>query len=181
MISLRSKVVQNLLNYFFLHQNTSLYVNEMARLLKLDRGNLIKKLKFLEKEGILKSEFRGNQRYFSLDKSYPLLKEYKRIILKTIGFEKIIQDLLKQIKGIKEAYIFGSYAVDKLAPSSDIDLLVVGKQDTIELQRKIAVLQEKLSREINVISMSQNEFQAKKRNNDPFIIGILKKKNIKLL
>lgn len=81
MISLRSKIAQKVLGYFFANGKNSLYINEMSRTLGLDRGNLIKKLQTLEKEGILKSEFRGNQRYFSLNTRYPLLKEYKKIVL----------------------------------------------------------------------------------------------------
>lgn len=181
MVSLKSKIVQNVLSYFFLQEDSSLYVNEMVRLLKVDRGNLIKKLKSLEKEGIFSSEFRGNQKYFSLNKRYPLLKEYKNIILKTIGFEKKIQELLRDLKGIKEAYIFGSYAKDKMDLSSDIDLLVIGKQDTIELQRRISKLQEQINREINVISIEDKEFQRKRKNKDPFIINILRERKIKLL
>ncbi len=181
MVSLRSKIAQNVLSYFFLREDSSLYVNEMARLFNLDRGNLIKKLKSLEKEGILSSEFKGNQKYFSLNKRYPLLKEYKKIILKTIGFEKKIQQLLSDLRDIKEAYIFGSYAKNKMDLSSDIDLLIIGKQDTIGLQSKITGLQEQINREINVISMGEEEFQRRKKNKDPFIANILKEEKIKLI
>jgi len=181
MVSLKSKVTQNVLSYFFLHEDNSLYVNEMARLFNLDRGNLIKKLKSLEKEGILSSEFRGNQKYFLLNKRYPLLEEYKKIILKTIGFEKNIQQLLGSFKNIKEAYIFGSYAKNKMDLSSDIDLLIIGEQDTIELQSKISRLQERINREINVISMGEEEFQRKKKNKDPFIENILKQAKVKII
>ena len=180
MISLKSKIVQRLLGYFFLHEDAVLYVNEMVRVLKVDRGNLIRKLRSLEKEGLLISEFRGNQKYFSLDKKYPLLKEYKRIILKTIGFEKKLKDLLKNVEGAEEAYVFGSYAEDKMDLSSDIDLLVVGRQGTIELQRKISKLQQQINREINVVSIGKAELE-KKEKTDPFIKRILKKKKIRII
>ena len=85
MLSLRSKIAQAVLGYFMLHEGTELYVHEMARRLSLNQGNLDRKLKQLEKEGILKSELRGKERYYSLNTSFPLLKEYKRIVLKTIG------------------------------------------------------------------------------------------------
>ena len=73
MISLRSKITRGVLSNFFLHEDSSLYINEIARLFGLDRGNLIRKLKALECEGILKSEFNGNQKYYSLNKDYPPL------------------------------------------------------------------------------------------------------------
>jgi predicted transcriptional regulator len=65
-LGLRSKIAREILGYFFLHQGASLYVNEMCRRFGVDRGNLVKKLKEFEKEGILTSEWRGNQRYYSL-------------------------------------------------------------------------------------------------------------------
>ena len=127
MLSLRSKIVQSVLGYFMLHEEAELYVNEMARRFSLDDGNLARKLKELEQEGILKSRLRGKERYYSLNESFPLLKEYKKIILKTVGFEEILNNALKHLKGIEKAYLFGSYAEDKMDVSSDIDLVVVGK------------------------------------------------------
>jgi len=181
MIELKSKITQKLLDYFFLNKENSLYVNEIARLLSLDKRNLTKKLKVLENEGILRSEYKGNQKYFSLNSKYPLINEYKRIFLKTIGFEKKIKELLNSLNGAQSVYIFGSYAKDKMDLSSDIDVLVVGKHDTIELQNKIGKLQRDINREINVISMSEKEFLKKKKNKDPFINDIFRKAKIQIL
>ena len=80
MIALRSKITQKILGYFFLHEGSAMYVNEMCRRFGSDRGNSVRKLKELEEEGILKSEWKGNQRYYSLNPSFPLRREYKRII-----------------------------------------------------------------------------------------------------
>jgi len=179
MISLKSKIVQELLSYFFLQPKSSLYINEISRLLNLDRGNLVKKLKILEEEGILKSEYSGNQRYYSLNSDYPFLKEYRTIISKTIGFEKKARDVISKVKGVNHAYIFGSYAKNKIGPASDIDILAVGDQDTIELQKAISPLQSAINKEINVISISESEL--KKKKNDPFISSILKGNKIKII
>lgn len=87
MISLRSSIAKKLLNYFFINPHESLYVNELSRQLNLEKRNLIKKLRELEKEGILKSETRGNSKFYSINQNYPLYNEYKKIITKTVGFE----------------------------------------------------------------------------------------------
>ena len=180
MLSLRAKNTQKILNYFFLHERSELYVNEMCRRFGLDRGNLVRKLKELEEEGILRSEWKGNQRYYSLNPSFPLFKEYQKIFVKTMGFEPALKGILKKLSGIRKALLFGSYAQDKMDASSDIDLLVVGTHDTIELQKKIAGLQKTMDREINVISMSPVEYERKRRLN-PFLKSIQAKKNIPLL
>ena len=88
MISLRSKVTRKLLNYFFFNPHGDFYVNEVARHLQLDKRNLVKKMKELEKEGILHSQKKGNLKLYSINQEYPLYDEYKKIIITTVGFEE---------------------------------------------------------------------------------------------
>lgn len=178
MISLKSKTTIKILNYFFLNPKAKNYINELAKILDLDPKNLYRKLRELEKEGILESEFLGKQRYFYLSKS-PIVEAYRQIILKTVGFESLLKKVLNKIKGIKEAYLFGSYARDKMDTSSDIDLLVIGNHSPLILQKEIIKLQREIDREINIINMSEKEFKEKK-NKDPFIKNIFSDKFIKI-
>jgi predicted nucleotidyltransferase len=180
MLNLRSVISKKILGYFFLHEEKELYLNEMCRRFNLDRGNLVKKLRELEAEGVLKSEWKGNQRYYHLNPSFPLIKEYKKIILKTIGIEQTLKSLLKKIKGVEKAFLFGSYAQNKMDSLSDLDLIVIGEHNTIALNREIAQLQKEIDREINVISIDSDEFEAK-RKKDPFFQRILKKEKIELV
>jgi len=181
MLSITSELTKSLLGFYFLHEDESLYVNELVRRLDLDKRNLMKKLKELEKEGIFISQMRGNQKYYSLNKKFALYKEYKTIVLKTIGHEQKLKDALTDIKGIKKAYIFGSYAEDKMDASSDIDIIVIGDQDTILIQKRISQLQKFMDREINVINITEKEFTLKEKKKDPFILNILKKKKIEII
>jgi len=181
MISLRSKVAIKLLGYYFLNQDADHYINELARLLGLDPKNTETKLKELEKEGLFKSEFRGKERYFFLAKDNPVLEHYRQIFLKTYGIERRLRDILRDIRGIKEAYLFGSYASNKMDSSSDIDMLAIGSHSVLELQRVIAELQKDTGREFNVTNLSLKEFGAKKRDKDHFINRIFKNKTIKLV
>ena len=180
MISLRGKEAKAVLGYLFLHEEAELYVNEMARKFSLDDGNLSRKLKQLAQEGILKCRDSANACYYSLNRDYPLLKEYKGIVLKTIGLEQKLRDAFSEVKGIQEAYIFGSYAQSSMDAASDIDLLVVGEHDTLALQKAIAVVQKKMDREINVISMGSREYKEKLKKN-PFLKSLADKKKVRLV
>lgn len=180
MIGLRSKITQKLLGYLMLHEEAELYVNEMARRLEVDPGNLIRKLKELEREGLLKSRVRGKERYYSLNLSYPLFKEYKRIILKTVGLEYLLREAVGKIQGIQAAYLFGSYARNRMDASSDIDLLLVGTYDTVDAQRKIAPLKKTIDREINVVNMNTEEYKGG-RGKHPLLKSIRKSRRIQLL
>ncbi|MDO8674538.1 MAG: nucleotidyltransferase domain-containing protein [Candidatus Omnitrophota bacterium] len=180
MISLRSKVSQQILNYFMLQQGFEVYVNDLARILHTESGNLTRKLIVLEKEGLLKSRWQGKQRYYSLNKSFPLLKEYKNIVLKTIGLEQVLKTSLGTISGIKKAVIFGSYAQEKMDSHSDIDFLVVGDHSTVELQKAVAQVQKSTQRDINAVSMSLQEYNDKK-GKDPFLKSIESKKTVRII
>jgi predicted nucleotidyltransferase len=181
MISLRSKVAIKLLDYYFLNPDAQAYINELARILELDPKNTQTKLKEFEKEGLFESEFRGKQRYFFLAKNNPVLEHYRQIFLKTHGIEKMLKDMMSGIKGIKEAYLFGSYASNKMDSSSDIDILAIGSHSVLELQRVIAKLQKDTGREFNVTNLNIKDFEAKKKSKDPFINGVFKTKTIRLV
>jgi len=85
MISLKSQIAKTLLNYFFINPASRVYVNELSRNLKIDKRNLVRKLKELEKEGILKSESSGNLKLYSVNRNYPLYREYRKILKVTSG------------------------------------------------------------------------------------------------
>lgn len=181
MISLRSKTTQKILNFFFLNDKERFYVNELAKVINEDSSNVYKKLIELKKEGILADDFQGIERYFFINKDYKFLKEYKNILLKKIGFEKVLKEKLKEVPGIASAYIFGSYAKDKMSAESDIDLLIVGDFKTIELQKVLLEVQKLSGREINSIELLNKEFDKKIAEKDELLIDIFSKKHIKVI
>lgn len=181
MISLRSTITKKLLGYFFINPQDSLYVNELARKLKVDKRNLVKKIRELELEGVLESKARGNLKLYSIDRDYPLYEEYRKIFVKTIGIEQQLRQALSSVKGVKNAYLYGSYAQDKMDVHSDIDMLVIGSYDMVLLQRKINKLQKEYSREINIVHMGLREFYQRQKKKDPFLSAILTRKHIRLI
>jgi len=181
MISLRSKIAQKILSFLFLHEDERFYINELSREIKENTANVYRKLKELKEAGILGDEFQGNQRYFFINKKFPFLKEYKNIILKGVGFEKILQDALKTVHGVDEAYIFGSYMKNSFSLESDLDVLIVGSFDGLKLQKALVSIQNSAGREINSVELSKKEFQDKRKNKDPFIEDIFSGKYKKIL
>jgi predicted nucleotidyltransferase len=181
MISFRSKIAVKLLDYYFLNPGVRRYINELARLLDLDPKNLDRKLKELEKAGLFQSEIKGQERYFFLNRKYPLLNQYRQIFLMTYGVEKQLKEIMAGTAGIKEAYIFGSYAANKMDSTSDLDLLAVGDHSALELQRPITALQKATGREINVVNLSPREMDAKRRAKDSFISNVFKGKVVRLI
>ncbi|MBU1180398.1 nucleotidyltransferase domain-containing protein [Patescibacteria group bacterium] len=181
MIKLGSKIAIKILGYYFLNPDKKHYVNELAGMLEADPGNLFRKLQELQAEGILVSFKQGNQKYFGLNKKYPLLKEIKKTYNVKYGLTGRLKEIASRIKNLKEAYIFGSYAKNSLQQESDIDILLIGGHSALEAKRKILPLQNEIKREINIIDLTPKEFNLRKRRKDEFIKNIFSNKIIKLL
>lgn len=174
----RSKLRQKVLAYFVTNQDSNLYLREIASILKEDAGNLSKELRRLEEAGVFMSLTRGNQKYFTLNKKYPLYKELKSTIFKTTGVEGSLRKIIESTDGIQLSFIYGSFARNKENDMSDIDLLIIGNPDEDKVMKEIETLEKRLQREINYNIYPQKEFKAKMRKKDSFIRNILKKPKI---
>lgn len=181
MIPLKSEITKKLLSYFFINPDDSLYVNELARKLAVDKRNLVKKVRQLEAEGILKSQARGNLKFYSVNRAFPLYKEYRQLFLKSVGFEDKLKRTLGKVAGVNQVYIYGSYALGKMSSSSDIDVLIVGTHAIADAQKGINRLQKEIGREINAVHMGLNEFKRKLRKKEPFVSGIVGDKHIQVI
>ncbi len=176
----KSKEKNTILGYYLTNPEARHYINEVAEMFGMYPANVNKRLKELEKDGILKSEFVGKERYFFLNKQFPLLGPYKEIFQKTIGIEQILLEIFLQKKQSKEVYIFGSYARNTMDAESDIDILVIGDFPILELEKIAMTLRKRFGREFNFISMSEKEFKNKKVKKNPFIQQIFSDKIIKI-
>ncbi|MDD3486886.1 MAG: nucleotidyltransferase domain-containing protein [Candidatus Moranbacteria bacterium] len=180
MLEFRSKITVKVLGYFFLNPHRRHYINELAEILEADPGNLFRKLKELEQEGILLSEAAGNQKYFFLNEKYPLLKETKQIYNAKYGVANLLKEEMEKIKGLESAWIFGSFAKNSFQQESDIDLLLVGSHSSLSAKRLILPLEKKLGRELNIVDMTGNELKIRRKKKDEFIKNIFSQKTIKI-
>ncbi|MBT6068629.1 hypothetical protein HOG48_02640 [Candidatus Peregrinibacteria bacterium] len=181
MISLRSKITQKLLNYFFMNPHERRYLNELARLLEVDPKNLDRKLKELEKHGLFDSDWSGKQRYYFLNEKFPLLNEYKQMVKKTIGFEHMLREAMKDVLGVEEVYIYGSYASDNMDAYSDIDILIVGDCELEKTGSAIWDLQKIIQREINPARITPDELAKKRKEKDFFYTTIFSSPIVKVI
>jgi predicted nucleotidyltransferase len=171
----KSRLRNKILLHFFTNVDDEMYLREMALRLKEDPGNLSKELSKLEKEGIFISQYRGKQKYFFLNKAYSLFNELKSIIFKTIGIQGSLQNIINEISGIVSAFIYGSFATGKENASSDIDLCLIVNDSVFNEHNfisKIDGLGKTISREINYIYYSEEEWKKQINENDSFIINI---------
>jgi predicted nucleotidyltransferase len=181
MLNLRSTIRKRLLAYYFTNPRARQHVRELAQLLGVDPSNLSKELAHLEREGLFRSEVSGRQKYFELDRGYPLYNEVRGIVAKTIGVVPLLGQSLRKVPGIKEAYLFGSFARNQQIASSDIDVLVIGDPKEELLAQMAQKLERQLGREINYTVLTPNEFKQRRAGKDAFLESVWHNKRISLL
>ncbi len=181
MIDLRSKLRQKLLGYYFTNPGASYYLRELAEALEVDPANLSRELRRLERQGLFVSEKRGKQKYFRLNRNYPLYDEVRGIVFKTVGAVGQLRNTLQQVTGIREAYLYGSFAKNQQDAASDIDILVIGKPEAEELEVAIRKLERQLGREINYTLLSPEEFKTRRADKDAFLEDVWRGKKISLI
>lgn len=177
----KSKIRQGLLALFFTNSSQEYYLRQLQRILGYSAGSIRRELMRFQADNLFYTRRVGNLLYYSVNNTHPLFNELKGIVSKTIGVEASLKNSLLQVKGIKIAFLYGSFASKKESSSSDIDLMIIGNPNTSMLNEKISILEQKLKREISPTIYSLQEYKAKKRARGGFIADLLKNPKIMLI
>src|SRR5205814_4262330 len=181
MLDLRSDARRRLLAYYFTNPAARHHLRDLAERLSTDPSNLSKELRRLEREGLFRSEVSGRQKYFQLNREYPIFEEVRSIVAKTIGAIPLITQSLKKVEGIDEAYLYGSFARNQQDASSDIDVLVIGTAKGEALAEAMQKLERQLGREINYTVFSRKEFESRRSRKDAFLENVWHNKRVSLV
>ena len=181
MFDLRSKSRQKLLAFYFTNPTTRLHLRDLAARLQIDPSNLSKELRRLERQGLFQSDVSGRQKYFQLNREYPLFSEVRSIVAKTIGAIPTMARLLKNIEGIEEAWLYGSFARNQQDAASDIGLFVIGAPRGDSLAVGIAKLERQLGREINYTVLTRKEFKTQRARKGVFLENVWHNKRVSLV
>jgi len=170
-----------ILDIFFNNPEKSYYLRQLAKMLGKEPGVFQLDINRLVEDKILISRYQANSRFFKLNKQYPLYKELRNIFLKTFGVIKKLKESLKDIKGIKIAFIFGSYAKAKESILSDIDLMIIGEINEDKLIPEVTRIENKIDREINYHIFSTSDWKKKIKEKNSFLVNILSQPKIFLI
>jgi predicted nucleotidyltransferase len=181
MISLRSQLRCRLLTYFYSNRSARVYVRQLATALSVDSTNLSRELSRLEKEGLLRSDVEGRQRYYSIDPRYTYLEAVFSILEGTVGIVPTLRGALRRVEGIEQAYLYGSFAKNEQDATSDIDLLIIGEPDASRLASEVASTEKMLNREVSYTVLKRHELNKKLSSNHPFISDVWHGKRVEII
>lgn len=165
---------QRALGWLLLHPESALHVRELARLTHTSAGSLHRELVRLAEAGLLTRSRQGNQVLYQANRACPVFAELTGLFRKTGGLGDVLRAALAPLtEKIRVALIFGSVARGEETAGSDIDVLVVGEVDFVEVVTALHPCQETLGREINPVVYSPEEWRARLARDDHFARDIL--------
>jgi len=169
----KSKVRGRLLGILFSDPAQKYYLSELARLIGASTGNVQRELKRFVHDELVLREKKGKLIFYSVNEHHALFPEIRLLVLKTVGIQGKLRDLVQNSKEIELALLYGSFARGEEKGESDIDLLVISDKNLEPFYAGLSKLESRFHREINPTAYSTREFKRKIASHDTFVTQVL--------
>lgn len=173
---------QRVLSLLFGQPGRSFYVTEIMRLAQSGRGAVQRELARLAESGLATVSMQGNQKHYQANQHSPLFTELFNIIRKTVGLVEPLKTALHPLTDrISRALIYGSVATGLDSAASDVDILIVADDLTLEeVYAALSGAETKMDRRISPTLYSTDEFKSRLETGNSFLSRIMNEPNILL-
>ena len=153
-----SKTRLKLLMKFFLNSNSRSYLRELEVEFDESTNAIRLELNRFEDAGLLKSYTKSNKKLYQANTDHPLFSDINSLLLKNVGFDKIIEDVIQKLGDIKCVYIVGEFA--RGIDNHIIDLVFVcDKIDREYLARLVEKVEKLISRKVRYLIFKKKEYE----------------------
>lgn len=172
---LRSQAQGELLALLYLHPDEQYSLTDVSR----ELGTSVRMVHYdvtrLLGAGLIRDSRVGNVRLLRAETESPLFRPLADLLAVTFGPLPIMSELLKDVEGISEAYIYGSWASrywgEPGRVPADVDVLVVGDTNKNLLYEKAREAESRLLRPVNIRLISESVWNDPNQQN-PFVASL---------
>jgi predicted nucleotidyltransferase len=174
---------QRVLALLFGQPSRSFFGSELIELTASGSGAVQRELKRLASSGLVTVTRIGKQKHYQANPDCPVFEELCALVRKTVAMvEPIRQALAPLAERISVALIYGSVAKGTDTASSDIDLLVVADDMTLEeVYSALAPVESSLDRKISPSMYTKKEFGDRRAASNPFLSRVLEGEHLVLI
>ncbi len=151
-----SKTRIKLLLKFFLNSNMTAYLRSLETEFGESTNAIRLELNRLEDAGMLSSFLDGNKKMFRANTSHPLFREIHNILLKTIGLDQVVQNIIERLGDVEQVFLVGEFARGNDSPI--IDLVFIGDVDKSFLLKVVERVEDLIKRKIRYLIYGREEF-----------------------
>ncbi len=181
--ALFTKTQQRVLALFFGQPERTFFKRELIERAGSGSGAVQRELERLVASGLVTVTTIGSQKHYQANHSAPIFEELRGIVTKTVALVDPLRDALRPLaKRIDLALVYGSVAKGEAHAGSDVDLLVVADDLTLEeLFRRLAPAEKRLGRRIQPTLYTRAEYATRRKSGNPFLQKVLAVQNIVLM
>lgn len=174
---------QRVLALLFGQPDRDFFVTEIIALAGSGRGAVQRELARLAGSGLVVVSRIGNRKYYRANRDSPLFTEICGIVRKTVGVEESIREALEPLRdGLSLALLYGSVVRRTDTAASDIDLLLVSDELTLEaIYVALVRVEKQLGRRVNPTVYTPGEFQRRRAAEAGFLMRVLKDRHTVLM
>jgi DNA-binding transcriptional ArsR family regulator len=151
---LRSQVAGDLLALLYLHPNSEYSLTEVASAIHASVNAVHHEATRLAEAGLISDRKRGNLRLIRAVTDSLLTRPLTDLLAVTYGPLPVLSELLAEVNGVAEAYIYGSWAARYHGEPGpipvDVDVLVIGTAALDDLDDIAEQAQRALHRPVNI-------------------------------
>ncbi len=151
-----SKTRIQLLLKLFLNPGVSCYLRELATEFGVSPNAVKEELDSLTEAGYLEKKKEGRSLFFRANTDHPIFPELHSIVKKSLGIDRVIEEVRVDLGDVRAVYILDDYALGK--DSGLIDLLIVGEVKADRLHEYIRLTEAKIKRKLRVLVVGVDEF-----------------------
>jgi hypothetical protein len=148
----RSRGFVKLLVQLFVVQDEDASASGLAHATGLSISTIHRELDRLADAGLIESYPRGHIRKSRANEASPYYDDLRRLLLKAFGPAVVLGEELRELTGIEQAFIHGSWAAryrEEPGPQpADIDVIVVGRPSVRDVDEASARAERRLGRDV---------------------------------
>lgn len=160
---LRSDLQGSVLATLFLHPQDEFSLTDLAERVGAPVSSVHAEVARLIPGEYLSERRIGRNRMVRANPDHPLTEPLTELLAATYGPLAVLPDLLAEVEGIRQAYVYGSWA-ERLTgvagpPPQDLDVLVIGDPSRAALARLQQAASQALAVEVNVSRLAAAEWE----------------------
>lgn len=170
----RSDQQLRILAALFAGSDDELTIGELAKRADVAQTTASREVARLAEHGLVTTRPLGRNTLVRANWALPWARELRSILMQTVGALGRLADALGSLRGVDEAYVFGSWAAryrgEPGPQPRDVDVLVIGDADLPAVRRACRAVQDDLTVEINPVVIDGHRWAKKKP--EPFVAQI---------
>ena len=158
-----SKTRMKMLLKFFLNSRSEAYLRSLAEEFGESTNSIRLELNKFEDAGLLTARMQGNKKLYKANSSHPLFPDIHNIILKHVGVDHIIEEIVNKLGDVHKVFLIGDFA--KGINSSIMDLIFVGRDiNKTYLLNLVEKAEKIIKRKLRFMVFEPDEFEDYKNN-----------------